>query len=256
MKLTKAQIKIQNECEEILQKDKLTYNDKWFIIENWHEGASNNNAQAGAFFTPVGMARDFSIELYESATTIDLCAGIGGLSFFAYHWKDCKDITCVELNSNYVEVGKKILPEANWINGSIFDYKDFGHFDQCISNPPFGKIKTGIDQSIKDELNYKGSEFDLITIEIASKISDYGVFILPQRSTPFRYSNNPTNGLFEDFRTIDDGSRVPRKVKKFIKETGLNYEFNCGIDTGYYKQDWKGVSPTCEIVEFNFNQKN
>jgi len=35
----------------------------------------------------------------------------------------------------YYEVGKKLLPEANWINASIFNYKEFGHFKQCISTP-------------------------------------------------------------------------------------------------------------------------
>ncbi|MCG2611501.1 methyltransferase [Flavobacterium sp. SM15] len=251
-KLTKQQIKQHNQAVEYLQKDELTFDEKLFVFENWNEGANNNNAEAGAFFTPFGLARDFGIEMYRNAKTIDLCAGIGMLSFIAYHYYGCTDITCVELNANYVEVGKKLLPEANWINASIFDYKEFGHFKQAISNPPFGKIKTGLPTDLN--LKYKGSEFDLMTIDIASQIADYGVFILPQASTPFLYSGQP---FYQDLREKSKGynpyyKSLPKKVEKFIKETGLIYEFNCGIDTSFYKDHWKGVSPICEIVCFDF----
>lgn len=255
-KLTKDQIKRHNQAVEYLQKEKLTFNEKLFVYENWNEGANNNNAEAGAFFTPIGLAKDFSFTYYNNEKTIDLCAGIGMLSFFAYHWNNCKDITCVELNASYVEVGKKLLPEANWIHGSIFDYKEFGHFDQSISNPPFGKIKTGLPSDLG--LNYKGSEFDLMTIEIASKISDYGSFIVPQGSTPFKYSGAL---YFQDSRQKSKGYNphqfeVPMKVAKFIRETGLDYEFNLGVDTSIYNDQWKGVSPICEIVTFEFKGVN
>jgi hypothetical protein len=242
MKLTKPQIKSQEACEELLKKDTLTYDEKIYVYENWHEGATNTNSVAGAFFTPFGLARDFHLELYDKKKTIDLCAGIGMLSFIAYHWNECHDITCVEYNSDYVRVGKKLLPEANWICGSIFDIVD-DDYEQAISNPPFGKIKTGI-SDIK--LKYKGAEFDLKAIEIASKISSRASFILPQGSTPFKYSGAR---YYEDLRDTDSCSN---KVKKFIKETGIDYEFNCGIDTSYYLNEWKGVSPLCEIVNFDF----
>ncbi|WNM18607.1 methyltransferase [Flavobacterium capsici] len=255
-KLTKQQIKEHNIAVELLKKDHLTFDEKVTVFEKWNESANSLNSEAGAFFTPVNFAADFSLTLYDNAKTIDLCAGIGMLSFYAYHYNKCTDITCVELNPQYVEVGKKLLPEANWINASILEYEKFGHFDQVISNPPFGKIKTGLDSDFKTKLDYKGSEFDLITIEIGSKIADYGSFIVPQVSTPFRYSGNK---MFMDLRLKSKGYNpyelsVPRKVEKFIRETGLNYNFNLGIDTSYYKNDWKGVSPTCEVVTFEFKE--
>ena len=61
-------------------------------------------------------------EIIEDANIIDLCADIGILSLYAHHHKKCNG-TCVELNPEYVRVGKKLLPEATWINASIFDYK-------------------------------------------------------------------------------------------------------------------------------------
>jgi hypothetical protein len=256
-KLTKQQYKLHNQAVEILNKETLTFNDKLFVYQNWNESAESINSQAGAFFTPIGLAQDFSLEIIENESLIDLCAGIGMLSFFAYHWKNCKEITCVELNPKYVEVGKKLLPEATWLNASIFDYKKFKHHHQSISNPPFGKIKTGIDEELKKELNYKGSDFEFITIEIASNISDYGSFLIPQGSTPFKYSGSDIG--FIDLRLKSKGynpyeQEPSRKVKKFLKETNFNPIFNSGIDTNFYKKEWKGVSPTCEII--NFDWKN
>lgn len=244
MKLSKQKIKLHEESEALLKKDKLSFDEKLFVFENWQESALHVNSKAGAFFTPYGLAKDFSLELFEKANIIDLCAGIGMLSFVAYHFKKC-NVTCVELNPDYVRVGKKLLPEANWIEGSIFDYETLqkagSNFNQSISNPPFGKIKTRIDSDI--QLNYKGAEFDLKAIEIASKVSVLGTFIVPQMSTPFKYSGN------NHFERVEPSA----KVKKFIKETGLEYDFNLGIDTSYWKDDWKGVSPQVEIVNFDFS---
>lgn len=253
-KLTKQQFKLHNEAEQILKKDKLTEDEKYFVFENWNEGATSINSQAGAFFTPMGLARDFSLEIFPDSNVIDLCAGIGALSYYAFHHTNC-NVTCVELNPKYVEVGKKLLPEANWINASIFDYKTFGHFDQVISNPPFGNIKTGIDAELLKDFKYKGKEFEFITIEIGEYVADYGTFLIPQGSTPFKYSGSQDG--FIDLREKSKGynphgQEPMQKVKKFLKETGYNPIFNMGIDTVLYKDEWKGVSPTCEVINFDW----
>ena len=39
---------------------------------------------------------------------------------------------------------------------------------------------------------------------------------------------------------------VRAKVAHIIKETGLDYQFNIGIDTSTYKNRCKRVGPTCE----------
>lgn len=252
-KLTKKQIAEHNIAVELLKKDELAFDEKLTVYEKWNESAISLNSEAGAFFTPIGLARDFSLELFLNRRTIDLCAGIGMLSFFAYHHAGVKDITCVELNPIYYEIGKKLLPEATWINASIFDLpEDIGHFGQAISNPPFGKIKTGMVD--KDRFSYKGSEFEFLTVEIASQLADYGIFLIPQGSTPFKYSGAR---YFQDLREQNqgynpDGISPMNKVNKFIKETGFDYQFGIGIDTSIYKDEWKGVSPICEVVTFDW----
>ncbi|HFF8716819.1 TPA: hypothetical protein ACGE77_005400, partial [Klebsiella pneumoniae] len=61
-KLTKAQLKAHREAEAILTKDVLNYDEKLFVLYNWHEGANFTNGAAGAFFTPADLASDFAIE--------------------------------------------------------------------------------------------------------------------------------------------------------------------------------------------------
>lgn len=250
-KLTKEQSKNHNKAIDLLSKDTLTYDDKLFVYENYYESATNNNSISGAFFTPYGLARDFNLEILKNKKLVDLCAGIGMLSFVHYH--SCErdgipEITCIELNKEYYEIGKKLLPEANWILGSVLDKELIGslpHFDQCISNPPFGNIKG----NCSIDLKYKGSEFEFKVIEIGSMISDCGTFILPQQSTPFKYSGE---NMFIDYQLPNKNNGISSKVKKFIKETNFNFLFNVGIDTSYYLKEWKGVSPMCEIVTVDY----
>ena len=85
---------------DLVHSDKaLTYEEKLFIIENFHEGAFTNNSELGAFFTPIGLARDFTIDACTGGSVIDLCAGIGGLSFAMVHYmmyNTPREIVCVD----------------------------------------------------------------------------------------------------------------------------------------------------------------
>jgi len=190
------------------------------------------------------MARDMCIEV-NGLNVIDLCAGIGMLAFTYYHWVECggthkPNITCIERNSTFVEVGKKLLPEATWICADVLDksnYEKFDMFDCAISNPPFGKIKS---DTSTDWLSYKGPEFEYNVIEIGSRIAKSGVYIIPQISCPFQYSGK--SGI-----EYSQSS----KYQKFNKETGIIIEPNCGIDLSSYKDDWVGTSIICEIACVN-----
>lgn len=241
MKLSKKQYKHHLQAEEYLKKDTLSFDEKMFVLEHWHEGANNINSYAGAFFTPIGLAQDFAYcSIPKNSKVIDLCAGIGKLSFFAHHFQGC-EVYCVELNPDYVRVGKKILPEATWINSSIEnqELKKYGKFDIAISNPPFGLIKTAKNWETNA---YKGKEFEFITMDIASKIADTGAFIIPQNSTPFRFSGE---NEFSEIKPVN-------KLEKFLSETGLKMELSACIDTSIYLNEWNGVSPLCEIINIDF----
>lgn len=117
-KLTKPEIKLHNECLSILKKDTLTLDEKEFILANYNESATNINSELGAYFTPLALAWDFSLEVGKG-NVIDLCAGIGTLAYTVWHRnrhrydEDSRPrFVCVERNPHYVEIGRKILPEA------------------------------------------------------------------------------------------------------------------------------------------------
>ncbi len=245
-KLSKAQAKAHQQACDILSKEVLTLDDKMFVLENWQESASHVNSAAGAFFTPFDLAMDFSIETYPGRV-IDLCAGVGMLSFAVkmrhVYQSEGLDLTCVEINPDYVAVGKKLLPEAKWIEASVFDVldMDLGHFDIAISNPPFGAVKR---PDGKRSPRYSGSDFEFHVIDIASHLASYGAFIVPQGSAGFNYSGKP------GYERQKEGKAV-----KFQELTGLHFEAGCGIDTSIHQKSWRGVSPLCEIVCIDFDEK-
>lgn len=253
-KLTKAEAKAHAEAVALLEKPVLTDDDRIFFMENWQESANHVNSTAGAFFTPPGLARDFAVDVTSTGRVIDLCAGIGSLSLAVY-WHgyysrrdagETLELVCVELNPEYVEIGRRLLPEATWVCGSIFDLPDLGEFDWAISNPPFGNIKTGGDWKGK----YTGADFEFRTIEIASRIARHGTFIIPQQSAGFRLSGAH---YYEHSDNERDGFRAP-KYQKFQEQTGIRLDAGCGVDTTYYKDEWHGVSPQVEIACADFTE--
>jgi hypothetical protein len=250
-KLSKAQAKAHQQACDLLEKDVLTEEDKYFVLENWQESAKHINTIAGAFFTPVGLAGDLPIEV-GGGRVIDLCAGIGALSFFcADKWNQKNELVCVELNPDYAAVGMKIVPEARWIVGSVFDLPtDLGHFDYAIGNPPFGATPRG-----GKAPRYTGKEFELHVIDIASDLADFGVFIVPQMTAGFKYSGCPVGG-WPETRTNGVGSGFVETKgdvhAQLLRQTGITLGPSCGLDTSTYARDWHGVSIATEIVTVDF----
>ena len=240
MKLTKQQSKLHQQAMELVHSDKsLTWEQRRFILDNYFEAQGQLNALAGAFFTPADLANDFAVEVgggvLDSGSIVDLCAGIGALSFACEH--KGVEITCVEFCPDYVTVGRRVAPDARWIEGDVFT-AELGRYTFAISNPPFGAIKG---DAFKGK--YTGGQFEYKVIELASRIADYGVFILPQQSAPFRYSG-------ERHYREEEGD----KARKFREQTGIVMQPNCGIDTAMYRDQWHSVSPICEIVCCDFEE--
>ncbi len=245
-KLTKEEIKLHEQALRLLEKDVLTFDDKLFVLDNWHEGANHINSKAGAYFTPESIAKGVAIEAHGTLYKrfVDLCAGIGRLAFTVQEYmepfhKEVSELefTCVEINSDYVEIGKKIMPNARWICADVLDIPiDIGHFDLAIGNPPFGNVAGRKQPSPR----MKNGPFEYKVIDVASDISDDAVFIIPQSSSPFQFSGR---------RNITySRSRI---YEKFEHETGIVLDANCGIDCTV-EANWRGANIVVEIVLADF----
>lgn len=238
-RLSKKEAKLHAEACALLEKDVLTLDEREFVINNWNEGANHINSAAAAFFTPLELAFTFAIEAGGCRTLIDLCAGIGALSYAATQ-NHCREpferVVCVELNPDYAAVGRKIVPDAEWIVGSVQDLPHLGHFDIAISNPPFGTVSKIAGP------RYRGVA-DLAVIDIASDLADFGAFIIPQMSSPFELSGVPHYKV-----------RPSAKYAAFHEATGIELTPSCGIDCDYFKDQWRGVSPRVEVVCADFTE--
>ncbi|MFJ3588624.1 methyltransferase [Streptomyces sp. NPDC090231] len=244
-RLSKAQSKMHTQALALVALDRdLTEDEKEFVLEHFQEAATATHNLDGAFFTPESLARDLSIEV-SGDRIIDLCAGIGRLAWacrdlWGRRWNNepARDIVCVEKNPDYVAVGRKILPEATWVCADVLTVPDLGlgEFDTAISNPPFGNIaRTG------DAPGYSGSRFEYHVIAIAATLAQFGAFILPQASAPFRYSGEPF------YREESD-----RDCVRFVEQTRIQLGPGAGFDTSIYRTAWRGTSPKTEVAVCDF----
>ena len=213
------------------------------MLRHWHPGAEHDTGQIGAFFTPFELGADFRVEIGNADRVIDLCAGIGHLAYWAYHGRPFLnrpvEIVCVEMNPAYVEIGRRILPDATWICADVFDVcnLDLDGFDVAIGNPPFGRI----DRRGKSARTYRGPLFEFHVVALAADLAERGVFVLPQGSAPFSYSGTGC------YRT-----KACPQYQTFLQQTGIELEMNCGIDTSLYQSNWLDVAPSVEIVCADF----
>ncbi|WP_313230187.1 hypothetical protein [Sphingobium yanoikuyae] len=238
-RLSKAEAKLHREACDLVALDRtLTLDEREFVINHWQESATHVNSAAAAFFTPLELAFHLAIEANGCRTIIDLCAGIGALSYAVWQHNQREGIdrmVCVEINPEYAAVGRKVLPEAEWIVGSVDELRDIGQFDLAISNPPFGKV-------VKIAGPRYCGEADLAVIDIASDLAEYGVFIIPQMSCPFEYSGVPHYKR-----------RPSAKFDKFHALAHVDLQAGCGVDCDYFRDQWRGVSPRVEIACADFS---
>ncbi|MEV0876202.1 methyltransferase [Streptomyces sp. NPDC049950] len=244
-KLTKEQERLHREASRLVKLTRdLTEEERETVLDHWQESSTTSNSLDGAFFTPEDLALDLRLEV-NGERVIDLCAGIGRLAWAVqdkwhrrFEGRPPREVVCVEKNPAYVEVGRKVVPEARWICADIFtmDRAALGRFDYAVANPPFGRVeRTG------NGPRYRGPNFEFHAIDIASTLARKGVFIVPQMSAPFRIAGVPS---YEEQRST--------VYERFHRETGFTLSSRVGIDTSAYADGWRGVSPRTEVVFADF----
>ncbi len=249
MKLSKVEMRNHKEALALLEKPALTLEEKEFVFTHFHEGANHINSEAGAFFTSLDLAYDVAFATgydYSSGRegkvrVLDMCAGIGVLSHALLHRYPHIEVVCLEVNSEYVEVGKKLVPEATWVKGSLDDMSLLSelrdmHFDLVVSNPPFGAVRSMEDVQCP---RYKGAEAHFKCMDIASSLASNGLFIVPPNVAGFQYSG------VQCYKELEDS-----KLKAFREQTGMMTTISIGLDTTCYG-GFKGTSIRVELTDYD-----
>lgn len=241
-KLTKRELAKHTAAAALVDLDRpLTLDERVQVAEDWHEGGGGDQTAASAFFTPCDMANDLRIDMHGHGSFVDLCAGIGRLAFFAggqAMYDECRHryerIVCVEKNPAYVAVGRRILPDAEWICGDIFDpevIRQIGRVDQAVLNPPFGSTT----KSPFEAPRYRGADFDLKAMDLAATLAPSCWAIVPRDRAPWDWRGNREES--------------PRATR-FHNATGLDLHRFSSVCPEYHRDGWRGTSPAVEIVGF------
>ena len=194
-RLSKAAWKRHEDAEAILSLDRrLTDDEIEQVLRDWNPAATNNVGAAGAFFTPIDMAWNVAVFNhldYNGTEYLDLCAGIGSMLHGWVRWhsvgRERVHITAIEINPDYVEVGRRLFPDVEWIVGDVFDQDlidDLPVFSVGVSNPPFGRVRTTAGKG--DWLRYCGKAEYMVAEIMAHKCSLGGHLIVPAKSAPWR----------------------------------------------------------------------
>ncbi|WP_070015296.1 hypothetical protein [Streptomyces nanshensis] len=230
-------------CDLVDLDRPLKLSEKEFVLEHFQESATVTAPLAGAFFTPLELARDVSLGVHGDRI-IDLCAGIGHLMWeCTAHWKrrwenrPPRELVCVEKNPEYVRAGRKVLPEATWICADVLDLPaSLGTFDRAIGNPPFGSVERS-----RNAPNYAGARFEYHVIAVAAQLAPAGVFIIPANSAPFRLSGR-----------VQHTPQHNPAYEQFEKSTGIRLAPTWpDIDTSAFVGQWRNVRAMPEVVRFD-----
>lgn len=248
MRLSKAQARAHQNACRLLKKPVLTMDERIYVLTHWQAGATQLNGLVGAYFTPQKLAMAMMTDL-TPGRILDLCAGIGVLAFYArihLQWEGPCELVCVDSNPAYVEVGRKVVPEARWHCADIFhltqlrERGELKPFDWVITNPPWGTA-----DRTSNAPRYRGRCFEYHALDIASDLANDGLCLLPQNSVPFRCSG------------ARDNSEAPEEMllecQRFKEQTGIELEQGCATDTAIYSSEWQGLeAPAIEIALIDF----
>lgn len=253
-RLTKLQVKAHEEAMALLAVDRplLPYEIDT-VYEKYNPMADHNVTKGGVFFTPPDLALELAAmgHGWDGCAYVDLCAGIGTLTRAMLLHEGThppKRMVCVELNETFVEIGRKLVPEAEWYCADVFDramWQALGTFDIAISNPPFGQVmtKTAADWLLPGPMHMQ-------VIEVILRIAQYGEVIMPGSDANYEVvtvnKHWVVDGLHCERKDLELKKRDSQNLARLTaRYPGLRLtpEF---IDTTDY--EWMGAAPKVNIV--------
>jgi len=241
VKLSKPVRKLHEQARALLERGGLDDDEREFCYRNLRPDATTDIGKGSAFFTPWEIANDFQIETLNDIgrpkRVLDLCAGFGILSYMQHRrWcsSEKPEFVCVEINPEYVEIGKKLFPEAQWIRADVFDLAELklGRFDEFYSNPPFGPVPAAYRNQ------YPKRRFEYAVAEIGMQHADTGTMIVQQGITDWKMSNQ--RGFSQHINPAYDAWKAV---------SGLRLANNCGIDCSHTPFAETNVTVDIALVE-------
>lgn len=244
MKLTKQQTKAHDEVMALLSLQRSLSRDEIAqCYRDYIPGATNNIGKGGIFFTPPDLARDFACCTVDRGRVLDACAGTGILAWRMFEQSPNADrlhVTCVETNPEFIEVGKRLLPQAEWVRGDMFDLsfvKSLGTFSQGVSNPPYGRVPTVACKWT----TFRGSAH-LMMAEILLRLCERSAdMIVPAQDVYWAGDSCPNverSANLKLFRAALPGVDV------------VPHPIECEI----YREQWRGASPKVCLVEVGWDE--
>lgn len=265
-KITRKQTQLHDEAMALINLDReLTMKEIEMVFRQYNPMAEHNVGKGAIFFTPVGVAWELAVFCQPKGHIIDLCAGIGVLSYTVLHhdyggWTgrsplrgDIKRLVAIENNPEFVEIGKRLLPEVEWYCSSVFDL-DFltslGEFNCAISNPPYGNIPS---KSRAKWLKVKGPAQWLV-MEVALRMCySGGMFIVPENDSDYSYRIEPLQprGPVPSWtRNIMSNQYLDKKTsrEKYLEPHFPGVTMTpASVDISGYDNEWQGVKPKVSI---------
>lgn len=263
-KLSRARTKLHDEAMELINSDRPLNGDEIELCyKQYSPMAEHNIGKGGIFFTPPELAWNFYVMSAPKGRVIDLCAGIGVLSWALLLGEmnylatdsplrgDVTELVCIEQNQHFVDIGRRLLPQATWICGSVFDKElvtSLGEFDSAISNPPYGNIPSKKEGSW---LKVKGPA-QWMVVELTLRLAyNGGCFILLREDSDYDYRSRPLNPAspvpsYVRGYGLKDESNKKKYLEKHFPGVHMMPE---SIDTEMFIDQWEGAKPDVLIVD-------
>lgn len=262
-KLTKKQLKLHTQALEILSKQQdLKFDEVDFVLDNWQPSASDVT-EGQAFFTPEHTAYGLAMNTYHDGHIVDMCAGIGRLCWeilrHNYSNPDPLQLTAIELNPAFVEVGKKIMPQVNWIEGSVLseDILDSVNASSFVANPPFNLTWYSTDDT--GWLSSTKGIFAVVEAGLRKTSEQAGTVILPTNAVPFEYSGKRSYKE-KDRKELHVNLQKLLRTKEQHEETWTGYVFEKGthwspvsFDTTIGEEGFQDTKISVEIAHVEVN---
>jgi len=237
-KITHAASKLHDEAMALLNLErKLTEDEIEKVFRQYNPAAEHNVGKAAIFFTPWDVAYEFACAAENDSKVIDLCAGIGILSkHMLIRSRRLERLVCVEISQVFVDIGKKLVPEAEWYCRDVFDLdflQNIGTFDLAISNPPYGNVSNKSSWTVKAPAQWQ-------VMEVALRLAGGGMFIVPELDT--------------DYSTKLNEHRERPNCKKFLGKRFPEVTLNpSSWDIDGFRDQWVEAAPFVAIASLAQN---